>query len=290
MAVIKLVEDYAVSQLRKDVRDSLMMAGEEAILLQLFHPGDRDAVPCIQCGDDVYKSPEADCTSCYGTRYQGGVREARKIWTLFADHTPSEQLARTGTYQPDSREIQFEHSPLVTEHDMVVRVRNWGADSTPTELEGYYELTQVNRRSLRTGARFGQTRVDVVAQKSTVNKLPANAPIGRYPVLGVSFAVPLAVEQVTTPRSVAVQPDSRVIFFASGGTEVHKYSVTIGNGVDSTITIYHNLGTRDVVVSLHDATTMAEVDTDVTHTTSDSITLGFATPPAPNSLRVTVTG
>ena len=106
----------------------------------------------------------------------------------------------------------------------------------------------------------------------------------------MSFAVPLAVEQVTTPRSVAVQPDSRVIFFASGGTEVHKYSVTIGNGVDSTITIYHNLGTRDVVVSLHDATTMAEVDTDVTHTTSDSITLGFATPPAPNSLRVTVTG
>lgn len=290
MAVIKLVEDYAVSQLRKDVRDSLMMAGEEAILLQLFHPGDRDAVPCQQCGDDVYKSPEADCKSCFGTRYEGGVREARKIWTLFADRQITEQLGPHGVYQPDVREIQFEHSPLVTEHDMVVRVRQWGADSTPVELEGYYELTQVNRRSLRTGARFGQSRVDVVGQKSNVAKLPANAPIGGFPVLNVSFARPLAVEQVTTPRSLALQPDTRVVFFSSGGTEVHKYSVTIGNGVDSTITIYHNLNTRDVVVSLHDATTMAEVDTDVTHTTSDSITLGFASPPALNSLRVTVTG
>ena len=290
MAVIKLVEDYAVSQLRKDVRDSLMMAGEEAILLQLFHPGDRDAQPCVQCGDDVYKSPEADCTSCYGTRYQGGVREARKIWTLFADTAMVEQLGRIGTYQPDHREIQFEHSPLVTEHDFVVRVRNWGADSTPTELEGYYELTQVNRRSLRTGARFGQSRVDIVGQKSSVAKLPANAPITRYPVLGVSFAQPLAVSQATTPRSVALQPDTRVVFFSSGGTEVHKYAVTIGNGVDSTITIHHNLNTRDVVVALHDVATLAEVDTDVIHTTSDSVTLGFASPPALNSLRVTVTG
>ena len=72
MAVIKLVEDYAVTQLRKDVRDSLTMAGEQSVLLRLFHAGDPDAVLCPQCGDDIYKSPEKDCTSCYGTMRTAG--------------------------------------------------------------------------------------------------------------------------------------------------------------------------------------------------------------------------
>ena len=290
---IKLVESYAIQSLRNDVRDSLMMTGEQAILLQLFHPGDTDAQPCQVCGDDVYKSAEADCTTCYGTRFEHGVRQARKVWTLFSDHQITEAVAKTGTYQPDHREIQFEAFPLVTEHDMVVRVRQWGSAATPSELEGYYELEQVNRRSLRTGNRFGQWSWDVVAQKAQLSKLPANAPITRYPILGVSFDQPLVVTMASTSSTVVVQPDTRLVFFPSTnnlGDDVRKYAATIGDGTSQTITIFHNFGTRDVVVSLHDAATFAEVETDVIHADVNAVTLSFASPPAQNSLRAVITG
>jgi hypothetical protein len=190
MAVIKLVEDYAVAQLRKDVRDSLTMAGEQSVLLRLFHAADPDAVACPQCGDDIYKSPERDCTSCYGTMFDGGVREAMKIWALYTDHQVNEALSNRGTYEPDHRHIQFEAFPLVTEHDVVVRVKHWNYD-TPVEVEGFYLLDKVDRRSLRTGSRFGQYGWDVVGQKADLAELPEQmGMITHYPVLGQHFAQP----------------------------------------------------------------------------------------------------
>lgn len=38
MTTIKLTESYAINSLRNDVRDALLMAGEWAVLLQLYHP------------------------------------------------------------------------------------------------------------------------------------------------------------------------------------------------------------------------------------------------------------
>lgn len=191
MAVIKLVENYAVSQLRKDVRDSLMMTGEQAVLLQLFHAGDSDAVPCPQCGDSVYKSPETDCYSCYGTMFDGGVRQAMKVWALFTDHVASEQLSQRGTYQVDQRSVQFEAFPTVIEHDVIARVSSWNFDGTPGTVEGFYILQQVTRRSLRTGNRFGQSSTDLVAQKAQLSELSgAVKMIERYPLAGKTFAMP----------------------------------------------------------------------------------------------------
>ena len=187
MAVIKLVEEYAVRSLRKDVRDSLMMAGEQCILLQLYHAGESDAVPCPECGDDIYDSAEANCTSCYGTTFDKGVRHAQKVWALFNDKTWLESLGARGTYIPDARGVQFEAFPQVLEHDVLVRVVEWAADRTPAQIEAFYELGTVVRRSLRTGNRFGQSASDVVAQKAAISALPANAPIAKYPVIGRDF-------------------------------------------------------------------------------------------------------
>src|SRR4051812_46155277 len=105
MAVIKLVEDYAVAQLRKDVRDSLTMAGEQSVLLRLFHAQEDDAVPCPQCGDEIYKSPEKNCPSCYGTMFDGGGREAMKVGALFPDPQVNETLGNRGIYEPDHRHV-----------------------------------------------------------------------------------------------------------------------------------------------------------------------------------------
>jgi hypothetical protein len=191
VAVIKLVEDYAVSQLRKDVRDALTLAGELSVLLNTFHPGEPDAIPCPQCGDDIYESPEADCLSCYGTMFDGGVRVANKVWALYTDKPVPEQDGPRGVFRPDARSVQFEAFPIIAEHDVLVRVRRWGVDGTPSELEGFYMLAVPQRRSLRTGSRFGQHSWDVVGQKAQLSELPSSMKmITNYPVLGRVFTEP----------------------------------------------------------------------------------------------------
>lgn len=73
-------------------------------------------------------------------------------------------------------------------------------------------------------------------------------------------------------------------------TKPTKFAATIGNGTDTSIAVTHSLGTRDIVVSVHDASSFAEVECDVVKTSTTVVTLDFTTAPATNSLRVTVHG
>lgn len=73
-------------------------------------------------------------------------------------------------------------------------------------------------------------------------------------------------------------------------TVTRKYSATIGDGALTSIPVVHSLGTDDVVVSVRDVSSKATVECDVVHTSSTTVTLGFATAPALNSLRVVVVG
>lgn len=68
----------------------------------------------------------------------------------------------------------------------------------------------------------------------------------------------------------------------------NSYTVTIGDGAATTITVTHNLGTRDVVPSVFDATTYEVVECDITLSTTNTLTLTFATAPALNALRCVV--
>ncbi len=69
---------------------------------------------------------------------------------------------------------------------------------------------------------------------------------------------------------------------------VRKYSVDIGNGSLTSITVTHNLNTLDVAAVVREVSGGAFVECDITAATVNTITLGFATAPAANSLRVTV--
>lgn len=66
-----------------------------------------------------------------------------------------------------------------------------------------------------------------------------------------------------------------------GGT-----SWLIGDGVSTSITVTHNLGTRALTVGVYDATSWTEVECDVTLTTLDSLTLTFASAPGVNAYLV----
>ncbi|GAA2322312.1 hypothetical protein GCM10010149_89340 [Nonomuraea roseoviolacea subsp. roseoviolacea] len=70
-----------------------------------------------------------------------------------------------------------------------------------------------------------------------------------------------------------------------------KVSANIGNGSATTIAVTHNLGTRDVTVTISQTTSpWAEIRTDVEHTDLDTVTLHFANAPSTNQYRVTVVG
>jgi hypothetical protein len=72
---------------------------------------------------------------------------------------------------------------------------------------------------------------------------------------------------------------------------VRKYGADVGDGSATSYTITHNLGTRDVQVTVYDnSSPYAEVICDVNHATTDTITLLFSVAPTSNQYRVVVQG
>jgi hypothetical protein len=70
---------------------------------------------------------------------------------------------------------------------------------------------------------------------------------------------------------------------------VSKYSTNVGDGAATSYTITHNLGTRDVIVSVYEASgSYAEVICDVNHATTNTITLLFSVAPTLDQYRVVV--
>lgn len=70
---------------------------------------------------------------------------------------------------------------------------------------------------------------------------------------------------------------------------VQKYAANVGDGSSTSITVTHNLGTRDVIVTLYDnSSPYAEVTCDVQHTSTSAVTLLFSVAPTSNQYRVVV--
>jgi hypothetical protein len=70
---------------------------------------------------------------------------------------------------------------------------------------------------------------------------------------------------------------------------VSKYAASVGDGSATSYTVTHNLGTRDVIVTVYDnSSPYAEVITDVAHTTTNTVTIAFSVAPTSNQYRVVV--
>jgi hypothetical protein len=78
--------------------------------------------------------------------------------------------------------------------------------------------------------------------------------------------------------------------FTAPSTGVQKFSGTGPGSTGSSWAVSHNLGTKDVVVSLRDVATDAEVDADCVHTDTNTVTFTFAASQTLNTLRVVVAG
>ena len=69
-----------------------------------------------------------------------------------------------------------------------------------------------------------------------------------------------------------------------------KFSANIGNGASTSIAVTHNLGTKDVKVTVRTVADDSHVLADVVSTDVNNVTVTFATAPATNAYRVTVVG
>lgn len=71
-------------------------------------------------------------------------------------------------------------------------------------------------------------------------------------------------------------------------TPTQKYVTNVGGS--TTMTVTHNLGTKDVIVQIRQVSDDAVVEADITNSTTNTVTITTAVAPAASSLRVTVIG
>ena len=99
-----------------------------------------------------------------------------------------------------------------------------------------------------------------------------------------------------TDNVIAADPGTGITVNGSGinidtAVVVTKYAANVGDGTNTSYTITHNLGTKDVIVSIYDnSSPYAEVICDVQHTSTTAITLLFSVAPTSNQYRVVVHG
>jgi len=137
---------------------------------------------------------------------------------------------------------------------------------------------------------------------STYRQDQVNGTLGSSTISWVTFgtAAPSASETTAGIAEIATQAetdagtdDARIVTplkLATWSGRIKKYSVAIGDGSATSYTVTHNLASRDVQVTVYNASTYDEVITDVTHATTNTLTIVFATAPASNAYRVVVIG
>ena len=69
-----------------------------------------------------------------------------------------------------------------------------------------------------------------------------------------------------------------------------RYATSFGDGVNTSYAIVHSLGTLDVIVQIYVVATGVQIECDVTHTDTNTVTLDFAAVVTTNQYRVVIVG
>ena len=110
---------------------------------------------------------------------------------------------------------------------------------------------------------------------------------GAY-VAGAGLAADGTTFNVGAGTGITVNADTVQINTA---VVVRKYSVSVGDTTNTSYTITHDLGTRDVTIQVYDnSSPYAQVEADVEHTNTTTATIKFATAPTTDQFRVVVHG
>ena len=95
----------------------------------------------------------------------------------------------------------------------------------------------------------------------------------------------------TAPTQAASNDSTRIATtaFTQDAIDARSYAVSIGDGTNTSYTITHSLGTRDVIIQLYDSSSYDTVFADVVRTNTTQATITFASAPTTNDVRVLVT-
>lgn len=92
------------------------------------------------------------------------------------------------------------------------------------------------------------------------------------------------------PITVGTTALDFVQFSGPGTSTLSRHTATIGDGVATSIQVTHGLGNQDVLVQVREVSTDEVILADVTLDDANNATIGFASAPASNSIRVVVIG
>ena len=98
----------------------------------------------------------------------------------------------------------------------------------------------------------------------------------------------LSKSTLTAGSGITISNGSGSITISADGDGLSKYAVSCSTGTTTTVT--HNIGTRDVVVTIYDASTYDEVEADVEMTDTNTVTVTFATSVSAGDYRIVVVG
>ena len=93
----------------------------------------------------------------------------------------------------------------------------------------------------------------------------------------------------------SVKPTTGIAVSAAGvgidtSVVVRKFAQTIGDGVATSYTVTHNLGTQDVMTQVREVATNNVVEVDIQNNGVNTVVIAFASAPAANAYRVLVQG
>lgn len=98
------------------------------------------------------------------------------------------------------------------------------------------------------------------------------------------------VQLATQAEAQAKTDTAKALTAASVADFARKYTGLIGDGSNTSIAVTHGLGSQYVTAQVFDASTGAQVYTDVVLTSATQVTFTFASAPASNAYRVVITG
>ena len=178
MAVIRVPRQHSVNKVAQQILDALRTQGEPCYVLHMYHASiDEGLQPrCHVCYNSVYKATDStlNCSNCYGTTFEGGIKGAYRIFGIFTDNTNEEIRKTRGEWTPDDRNVQLPYLADLMTNDYVVRVETWDENDGPDTMGGYYRMGTVKELSLRDGSRYGKTSFDRISSSAPIHLLPPN--------------------------------------------------------------------------------------------------------------------
>jgi hypothetical protein len=186
--------------------------------------------------------------------------------------------------------------------DNIIVLNNGQTGSAPTSLRSGIEVERgdtanvslrwndnIDRWELtHDGTTYNQIIYDVTKSTNalTVTKSQGDVDIA---IRSATTSQDGIVELATAVETVAGTATNRAVTPAGVTAAMAGRTFATSIGGSTSVSVSHNLNTRDVIVQLYDATTFETVVADVTRTNVNTVDVAFTTAPSANAIRVLVT-